>query len=63
MTLVYLFFFTDEIKNIKPKEELEEEKHNKMVVDSESPNEEGESENGKNIINWDVMTTTFTIFN
>ena len=39
-------YFADEIKNIKPKEELEEEKHSKMTIDSESPNEESESGNG-----------------
>ena len=43
-------YFADEAKNIKPKEELEEEKHSKMVIDSESPNEKSESENGKLIV-------------
>ena len=42
-----LCYFADEIKNIKPKQELEEEEHNKMVTDSNSPNEESETENGK----------------
>lgn len=49
MIHVDLLLFTDESKNITPKEELEEEKHNKMVVDSESPNEESQSENGRNM--------------
>lgn len=49
MTHVDLCLFTDESRNITPKEELEEEKHNKMVIDSESPNEESQSENGRSM--------------
>ena len=44
---ISLYIFLHEFKNLKPKEELEKEKHNKMVIDSESPNEKSESENGK----------------
>lgn len=45
-----LCHFGDETKNIKPKEELVEEKNSKMVIDSESPNGKSESENGKRTV-------------
>lgn len=50
-----IFYFADKIKNIRPKEELEEEKHSKMAIDSESSNEESESENGTRTLNYVIM--------
>lgn len=41
--------FVDEFKNLKPKEEVDEQKHNELVQEeSETPSEtsESESENG-----------------
>lgn len=38
--------FADEFKNLKSKEKLEEEKHNRIVIDKESPNE---TANGKHV--------------
>ena len=46
--MFYHYYFADETKNIKPKEELVEEKNSKMVVDS--PNEKSESKNGKRTV-------------
>lgn len=40
-------YFGDEIKNIKFKEELVEEKNSKMVIDLELFNGKSELENGK----------------
>ena len=41
--------FSEELENLKSKEELEEENHNKMV-ELESTNEKTESDNGKSIL-------------
>lgn len=43
-------YFGDEIKNIKFKEELVEEKNSKMVIDLELFNGKSELENGKWIV-------------
>lgn len=46
--------FSEELENLKSKEELEEENHNKMV-ELESRNEKTESENGKSILLGDLV--------
>ena len=37
--------FENDFKNLKPKEEINEEQHSELVKESESPSEKSESEN------------------
>lgn len=50
-----LSFFADEFKNLRSKEELEEEKHNQITTDTESPNRNANGKQIRHLKQWLVM--------